>query len=141
MNKSIFVTSLITAAVLPAACTWVKPTSGGNAVRVAYDGNVAGCRDAGAVSVSVTSDVGFYHRPGLKVRDELETLARNEAASLPADTIKPLDEPSDGQQHFQAYVCGNVRMQQRDAAMPNPKSNSNSNQDQGDVQTYPVNPH
>jgi len=100
-------------------------------VRVAYDGNVSGCRDAGAISVSVTDKVAFYHRPDLKVRDELETLARNQAAGIPADTIKPVDEPRDGAQNFQAYVCGGVRMKQRDVNAPA----------KNDVQTFPVKDH
>ena len=113
MKKAAF-TTLLTIAVLPAACTWVKETPGGDAVRVAYDGNVSGCRDAGAISVSVTDKVAFYHRPDLKVRDELETLARNQAAGIPADTIKPTSEPADGSQSFEAYVCGSVAVKQRE---------------------------
>ena len=105
MNKATFAT-LLTIMVLPAACTWVKETPGGDAVRVAYDGNVSGCRDAGSISVSVADKVGFYHRSDLTVRDELETLARNQAAAIPADTIKATGEPKDGSQSFQAYVCG-----------------------------------
>ena len=116
MKKTLFVSLLATAAL--GACTWVKPTGGGNAVRVAYDGNVSGCRDAGAISVSVTDKVAFYHRPDLKVRDELETLARNQAAEIPADTIKPNSEPRDGSQQFQAYVCGRVTVRQRERAAP-----------------------
>ena len=116
MKKTLFLPLLATAAL--SACTWVKPTGGGNAVRVAYDGNVSGCRDAGAISVSVTDKVAFYHRPDLKVRDELETLARNQAAEIPADTIKPKSEPQDGSQQFQAYVCGRVSVRQRDRAPP-----------------------
>ena len=116
MKKTLFVPLLATAAL--SACTWVKPTGGGNAVRVAYDGNVSGCRDAGAISVSVTDKVAFYHRPDLKVRDELETLARNQAAEIPADTIKPNSEPKDGSQQFQAYVCGRVTVRQREHAPP-----------------------
>jgi len=104
-------------AALP-ACTWVKPTVSAENVRVAYDGNIAGCRDAGAISVSVADKIAFYHRSGLKVRDELETLARNQAAGLPADTIKAMDEPKDGAQNFEAYVCGGVRMKQRDVNTP-----------------------
>jgi hypothetical protein len=100
---------------LTAACTWVKETPGGNAVRVAYDGNVSGCRDAGTISVSVTDKVAFYHRSDLKVRDELETLARTQAAGIPADTIKPTSEPKDGSQSFEAYVCGSVVVHQRQA--------------------------
>ena len=114
MNKAAFVTLLTIA--LGAGCTWVKPTSGGDAVRVAYDGNVSGCRDAGAISVSVTDKVAIYHRPDIKVRDELETLARNQAAVIPADTIKANSEPKDGAQQFQAYVCGRVQVRQRSAA-------------------------
>ena len=63
-------------------CTWVKPTGGGDAVRVAYDGNVSGCRDAGAISVSVTDKVAFYQRSDIKVRDELETLARKQYVAV-----------------------------------------------------------
>ena len=122
MNKAVFAALstcifALCAFALP-ACTWVKPTGGGNAVRVAYDGNVSGCRDAGAISVSVTDKVAFYHRPDLKVRDELETLARNQAAEIPADTIKPNSEPKDGSQQFQAYVCGRVTVRQRERAAP-----------------------
>jgi len=86
MNKTGLV-ALLATTLLTGACTWVKPSSGGDAVRVAYDGNVSGCRDAGAITVSVADKVGLYHRPELKVRDELETLARNQAADMPADTI------------------------------------------------------
>jgi hypothetical protein len=114
MNKAAFVALSIIA--LGAGCTWVKPTSGGDAVRVAYDGNVSGCRDACAISVSVTDKVAFYRRPDLKVRDELETLARNQAAGIPADTIKANSEPKEGSQQFEAYVCGHMQVRQRNPA-------------------------
>jgi hypothetical protein len=113
MNKATFST-LLAIALVP-ACTWVKETPGGDKVRVAYDGNVSGCRDAGAITVSVTDKVAFYHRPDLKVRDELETLARTQAAAIPADTINPTSEPADGSQAFEAYVCGSVVVHQRPA--------------------------
>jgi len=134
--KKPLLASLLCLAVLPAACTWVNPSAGGTGVRVAYDGNVSGCRNAGEVGVSVTDKVAFYHRSDLKVRDELETLARNEAATLPADTIKPLEEPHDGSQRFQAYVCGRTLVRQRDVArdaLPPPAN--------GETQTFPVKEH
>lgn len=135
MNKPLLA-SLICFALLPAACTWVSPSAGGTAVRVAYDGNVNGCRSAGEVGVSVTDKVAFYHRSELKVRDELETLARNEAATLPADTIKPLEEPHDGSQRFQAYVCGHTLVRQREAARDPAPPPANS-----ETQTFPVREH
>lgn len=122
---------VVAATLLPlAGCTWVKPSTDGNAVRVAYDGNVSGCREVGTVSVSVTAKVGFYHRPGLKVRDELESLARNQAAGIPADTIKATSEPLNGAQNFTAYVCGGVHMQQRKAPS-----------DKDGAQTFPIKDH
>ena len=112
------------------ACTWVKPTMSAENVRVAYDGNVSGCRQAGDISVSVADKVAFYHRSDLKVRDELETLARNQAAEMPADTIKAASEPHDGAQNFTAYVCGGVHVRQRDALAPAPRA--------GEAETYPI---
>ena len=136
MKSRYFLLSILTLAGVQ-ACTWVKSSDSGNAVHVAYDGNVSGCRDVGAVSVSVADHVAFYHRPSLKVRDELETLARNQAASIPADTIRATSDPVDGSQSFEAYVCGGLRMRQRaDRAPPPPPPQSNSG-----VQTYAIPEH
>ena len=65
----------------------------------------AGCTRAGEVEVSVQHSVGFYERNPLKVRDELETLARNKAPGVPANTLQPLGEPADGTQNFAAWNC------------------------------------
>ena len=136
-RSSFFVAAPLAAAALLPACTWVKPTISAEAVRVAYDGNVTGCREAGKISVSVADKVGFYHRSELKVRDELETLARNQAAELPADTIKAASEPHDGAQNFTAYVCGGVRMRQRDSSVaPPPRAPR-----EGEAETFPVKDH
>ncbi len=116
MHKSAFV-ALSTGVLVLGACTWVETTPSGNAVRVAYDGNVSGCRDAGSISVSVKDKIAFYQRSDLTVRDELESLARNQAAGIPADTIKATSEPKHGEQQFAAYVCGAVRVQERTAVV------------------------
>lgn len=109
---------LVAGAALGAGCSWVEPTAAGKAVRVAWEGDVAGCRDVGTIEVAVLDKIGFWQRGELKVRDELETLARNRAASLPADTIRPTSEPKDGAQSFEAYVCGDVRVRERDLSAP-----------------------
>lgn len=88
------------------ACTWVKPDHAGEKVRVAYDGKVEGCTKLGEIGVGVRDRwVPGIDRNPLKVADELESLARNEAATLKADTIKALNEPRDGEQRFAAYRC------------------------------------
>jgi len=62
------------------ACTWVPIEPVGKTVRVLPGGPVpTGCIDKGEVVVSVKSKVGFYNRNPLRVQEELETLARNEA--------------------------------------------------------------
>lgn len=101
--------ALLTAALLP-ACTWVKMEAGGGEVRVApRSDDLAGCTRRGEVGVTVKDKVGLYRRNELKVRDELETMARNEAASLGADTVQALNEPSAGEQRFAAYACRGAR--------------------------------
>jgi len=123
------------ASSLLAACSWgIKLDSGGDKVRVAWDGNVDGCKDAGKVTVSVLDRVGPVDRSGLKVSDELEIMARNEAAGLGADTIRPIGQPHDGAQSWNAYTCGAIaRVPVRREGQP-PK--------QGDaVETYPVKDH
>ncbi|HEY6985154.1 MAG TPA: DUF4156 domain-containing protein [Rhodanobacteraceae bacterium] len=127
---------LLTAAVasLAAACSWgIKLDSGGENVRVAWDGNVVGCRDTGQVSVSVLDHVGPVDRSGLKVSDELEIMARNQAAGLGADTVRPLGPPHDGAQDWGAYNCGSIARVpvRRDDAPPPPPP-------EGAVETYPV---
>lgn len=120
-----------------AACTWgIKLDSGGEKVRVAWDGNVGGCKEAGKLTVSVLDHVGPVDRSGLKVSDELEIMARNEAGGLGADTIRPLGEPHDGAQSWNAYNCGSiVRVVpvRRAGEAPPPTSDA--------VETYPVKDH
>lgn len=97
---------LLTAVVALSACTWVPLAPNAKGVRViAAGGTPAGCEKQGEVSVSVKDKVAFYERNNLRVRDELETLARNEAPSIQANTIQPLGDPANGEQRFAAYRC------------------------------------
>ena len=87
-------------------CTWVHMAPGASAVRVVAAGAApADCEKRGEVSVAVKNNVAFYERNELRVRDELETLARNEAPGLQANTVQPLGDPSGGEQRFAAYHC------------------------------------
>lgn len=129
---------IIVAATL-GACSWgIRLDSGGEKVRTAWNGDVAGCKDMGKITVSVLGHVGPVNRSNLKVSDELEVMARNEAAGMGADTVKPVGEPRDGEQNWNAYHCGAVargdkpamRIEQRDRAST-----------EAPVETYPVKDH
>ena len=88
------------------SCTWVQMAPEASAVRVIAAGTTpADCEKRGEVSVAVKNNVAFYERNELRVRDELETLARNEAPGIQANTVQPLGDPSGGEQRFAAYHC------------------------------------
>lgn len=98
---------LLAPVVLLGGCTWgINPAPGSNNVRTVWTGNVTGCRDIGKITVSVMDHVGPFDRNDIKVRDELQVQARNSALSMHADTIKPLADPADGSQPWEAYYCG-----------------------------------
>ncbi|MFZ1620588.1 DUF4156 domain-containing protein [Dokdonella sp.] len=120
--------------LLLAACSWgIKLDSAGRDVRVAWNDDVSQCRQVGSITVSVLDKVGPVRRGGLKVSDELEVMARNQAGSMPADTIKPVGEPRNGEQNWNAYVCG------RDGAKLTPRAQRTP--EAGGVETYPIKEH
>ena len=95
------------AAALAGGCSFVQMAPGGEEVRVVAAGQLpAGCVKRGEVEVSVKDRLGPYERDEMRVRDELEVLARNEAPGLGADTVQPKGPPDDGAQRFLAFACG-----------------------------------
>ncbi|MDQ0008999.1 hypothetical protein J2T07_001176 [Luteibacter jiangsuensis] len=118
------------------ACTWgIKLDDGARNVRTAWNGDVGSCKEQGKVTVSVMNRVGPVDRSDLKVRDELEVLARNEAAKMGADTIKPLAEPNEGSQPWGAYSCGNRAVEPVRGNTPPPPQNTAP---QGGFETVPL---
>lgn len=97
-------TAVLLTALAASGCTFVHMAPGASAVRV-VEGPPAGCERRGEVSVSVKDSIAFYERNHLRVREELETLARNEAPGLGADTVQPLGPPVEGEQRFAAWRC------------------------------------
>jgi len=96
--------SVIAAILLLPGCTWVHMAPGASAVKV-VTAAPTGCEKRGDIEVSVKDRLGPYERNGLRVHEELETLARNEAPGLNADTVQPLAAPNDGTQRYAAWRC------------------------------------
>ena len=89
-----------------AAWTGVGSGGGGKAGRgVAQGTGPTGGQEKGEVVVTVKSRVGFYNRNPLRVQEELETLARNEAPSAGANAVQAAAAPADGSQRFAAFQC------------------------------------
>ena len=87
-------------------CTWVALEDSGKRVRVvASAAEVEGCESKGEITASVRDSVAFVSRDPAKVNDELEALARNQAAELGADTVRGVSELSNGSKRFDAFRC------------------------------------
>lgn len=131
MNAPRLLLMLCTTALL-GACTWVKMEPAGHAVRVARaDASLSACQRLGEITVSVKDQVGLYRRDPIKVRDELEVMARNEAPRMNADTLQAIDEPTNGEQRWQAFRCGSAPS----AAAPTAPA---SRPPAGEAETFPV---
>ncbi|HNR92221.1 MAG TPA: DUF4156 domain-containing protein [Dokdonella sp.] len=102
--KALFAAALV---VPLAACSWgIKLDAAGSRVRVAWNDDVGACRNLGTITVSVLDKLGPVNRRNTKVNDELDIMARNEGASMGADTVKPLGAVVNGEQRWGAYQCG-----------------------------------
>ncbi len=100
---------LLTAGLL-SACSFVKMAPGGDEVKVIAIGkDMSACEKRGDINVSVKDRLGPYERDVLRVKDELEVLARNEAPGLKADTVQAVAEVDDGAQKWRAYRCNGVQ--------------------------------
>jgi hypothetical protein len=131
MSKTLL---LLVPVLLLGACSWgITLDDSAKNVRTAWSGDVSACHELGKVTVSVMDRVGPVNRNGITVRDELEVMARNEAAKMHADTIKPLAEPTDGSQPWGAYQCGTHPITPTRAPATPDKHTA-----PGNAQTFPV---
>lgn len=103
--KKIELGLLISAVLLSTAgCTWVKVSEAGADVLILPEDRVSHCKKVGEVNTSVKDDVLGIGRKQKKVGTELDTLARNEAVSLQANTLVRLSV-EDGRGSYAAYRC------------------------------------
>lgn len=86
-------------------CTWVKLTPAGAGVKVATADAVAQCKKVGYTETTLTDKVAGLQRNRDKVKQEMETLARNSGAKLKGDTVVAVSNIVNGSQTFDVYVC------------------------------------
>ena len=86
-------------------CTWVPLSSEGRNVRMLASSEAADCERIGEASARTTDRVVIFARTDRKVREELESLARNEAAELGGNAIAPIGTATNGRQSFDVYRC------------------------------------
>jgi hypothetical protein len=87
------------------ACTWVPLTNEGQGVRILRESEVVDCEKIGETTARTSDRVVIFARSDRKVREELDSLARNEAADLGGDAIVRIGTATDGRQSFGVYRC------------------------------------
>lgn len=123
---------LVVVPVLLAGCSWgIRLNAGGRQVRTAWLSDVSGCKYMGKITVSVMDRLGPVNRNQIKVDDELEVMARNQAATMQADTVKPLGKPQAGEQSWGAYQCGAK-------VLPAEAAKGTTQPPTGKAKTYPI---
>lgn len=105
LPASITIAVVMVAIMTTAGCTWVKPESGAEQVRLLSADQASGCQRLGQTTTSVRDRVGGVQRKPGKVADELTTLARNSAFEMGGDAIVADSPVRDGQQRFIIYRC------------------------------------
>lgn len=100
------ITTIASVALLGSACAWVKLTPGGEGVDVGTAMESASCERLGATHAKTSSKAGIFARRPKKIDQELEYLARNEAADMGGDTIVPQGPASaEGRRSFDVFRC------------------------------------
>ncbi len=105
MGRGIARFGVVAGCFLAVGCTWVKLTEGGTAVRVARPDQVAGCESKGRTHAQTTDRVVIFARRDQSIQQELESLARNEAALMGGDAIVAATGIERGRQTFDVYRC------------------------------------
>jgi hypothetical protein len=67
--------------------------------------DVAECEKLGKTAATTADRVVFFARSKRKVNEELETLARNEAARMGGDAVVATDSEKEGRRSFDVYRC------------------------------------
>ena len=101
----LIVISMLTIPLLTLACNWVPLTIEGENVRVLQADAVADCQKIGNVTSKTSDRIIIFARSDRKIREELESLSRNEAVGLNGDVIVPIGTESGGRQSFDVYRC------------------------------------
>jgi hypothetical protein len=92
-------------AVPTLGCTWVPLSDEGGNVRILHASAVADCQKISTVSSKTADRFLIFARSDRKIREELESLARNEAADSGGNAIVPIGTMANGRQSFDVYRC------------------------------------
>ncbi len=105
MNMRLLFLLILT--TLLSACTWVKATSEGESVKVltAAQAQNQNCERLGQTNTQTMNRILFFERSIPKKTEELQKLAKNEAANMGGNAVVAEGEMQNGRQTFGIYKC------------------------------------
>jgi hypothetical protein len=87
------------------SCVFAPVSPEGEKVSVLGASEVTQCQKVGTASSKTADRVVIFARTDRSIQEEVESLARNEAAGLGGDAIVPTSPIVDGRQSFDVYRC------------------------------------
>ena len=102
------IAAIVLSSVVLTGCTWVKLTPEGAGVRATTGDAVASCERIGRTKARTRAKAWVFPRNQDRVREELLSLARDDAAEMGGTDVAPLGEMADGRQEFGIYRCDGV---------------------------------
>lgn len=98
---------LVQLAILGAtlSCVFAPVSSEGEKVSVLKASEVTQCQKVGTATSKTADTVAIFARTDRSIQEEVESLARNEAAGLGGDAVVPTSPIKDGRQSFDVYRC------------------------------------
>jgi len=104
-DKGLRFTGLLACIVALGACAGAGDRPAADTVRVLVADQLANCRHAGSVHVSVVDRLVQLQQVDGGVQRELEALARSSALQLGGNAIVPVTGIDNGSQSFAVYRC------------------------------------
>ncbi len=102
-----FIAVGLLSAGLLSGCAWVDLKPQADKVRILAAQEVGRCRELGRVSAVTAAKVGFIARGKDTVQEEVNRLARNNAADMGGDSVVAIGPLIEGEQAFKVYRCIN----------------------------------
>tara|TARA_R110002072_G_scaffold7773_6_gene41588 strand:- start:17193 stop:17501 length:309 start_codon:yes stop_codon:yes gene_type:complete len=97
--------TLIVVILVLSGCTWVKVTEAGQTVSVLKSQDLSSCSNLGKVTAISRAKVAGISRSEKKLTTELETIARNEAATMGGNAVVAIAAIDGNEQVYRVYQC------------------------------------
>ena len=101
-----FVCGAVGLMLLTVGCNWAPLTEGGEQIQFLNQKAVESCQQIGTTNARTKPTILGLDRDAATIREELRSLARNDAAKMGGTAVSPLGSVENGEQSFGIYVCG-----------------------------------